>query len=150
MLHHREFHNQYGVLGGKAHQGHQPDLEVDVVGESYQPGGQQGAEQGERYGCDHRKRQAPAFVLGCQDEEDHHNTEAERHACATGRGLLLIGGTGPLQLGIVAKGAVGHLFQCGDRLTRTVAGCRLCHDLGCLEDVETLYQLGASGITDRH
>ncbi len=137
-------------FGRQPDQRHQTDLEVDVVGESYQPGGEQGAEQGERYGGDHRKRQAPAFVLGSQNQEDHHDTETKGHACAACGRFLLIGGAGPLQLGVVAKSLIGDLFQRGDGLTRAVARGGLGHDLGGLEDVEAFDQFGAGGITHCH
>ncbi len=84
-----ELDDQDGVLGRQPDQGHQADLEIDVVFQPAEPGQQQGAADGERDRQHDADRQRPLLVLGGQDQEDHDQAEDEgRRGGAAG--LLLL------------------------------------------------------------
>ena len=73
----RELDDQDRVLRCEADQGHEPDLEIQVVLLSPQEHGQECAEQCEWHRENHRERQGPAFVLGCEHQEHHEHADQD-------------------------------------------------------------------------
>lgn len=91
----RELDHQDRVLGGEADDGDEADLEVDVVGQSAQVGGQQHAERAEGHVHHHGERDGPVLIQGGEGQEDHHQREdVERGGTRAGK-LLFVGESGP-------------------------------------------------------
>lgn len=65
------FHNQNGILGGKANGRNQAHFEVDVIGHVAQEDGQQGAKQPQGHDQNNRQRNGPAFIQGRQHQENN-------------------------------------------------------------------------------
>ena len=91
-----ELDDQDGGLGREADEQHEPDLHVDVVLQPAQPCEHGGPQDGERHGEQHGERDAPALVLGRQEEEDKDDREPEDQRSEIAGGDLLEGDPRPL------------------------------------------------------
>ncbi len=90
-----ELDDQDGVLGRQAHGRQQADLEVDVVGQAADHGGQHRADDTQRNDQDHRQGDAPALVQGGQQQEDHDDRQGVQRRRLGARLAFLLRQAGP-------------------------------------------------------
>ncbi len=70
-----ELDDQDGVLGGQTQGGQQPDLEIDVVGQSPRARGDDAADHPQGQDQQDRDRDGPALIERRQAQEDHEDGE---------------------------------------------------------------------------
>ena len=145
-----ELDDQDRILRREPDQGHEPDLEEDVVLEPAQEYGKQRAEHGERHREDHRERQRPALVLRREHQEHHQHADQEHGRRAAAGHALLVRGARPGQLVALGQRLGRHLLHRCDRLARAEPGRRAAEHLGRREHVEALDDLGPGHLAHRH
>ncbi len=123
-----EFHDQDGVLRREPDDGHQADLEVNVVGHAAQQRREQHAQHAQRHHQHHRERDRPAFVQRRQAEEHRQQRERIQHRGLRTRELFLAGLARPLEAE-ARRQLPGELFHLGHGVTRGESGAGVARDL---------------------
>ena len=124
------FHDQDGVLGRQRDQQHQPDLNVDVVGQSGGGQRQRGTHQRQGHGHQHRHRQRPRFVLTGQHQIHQQQRQAEHQSERATDQPLLVRKPGPLVTHARRQHLGGQFFHRIERLARAETGGRSADDRG--------------------
>ena len=125
-----EFYDQDSIFRRQGNQKHYSDLGVNADRKIHDHHSDHYSQQGDRQTHDHCKRIRPALVLGCQDQESHHDGQYKDDGGGRTRIFFLICHRSPF----ITEGAshflpdqFGHNIQ---RLSRAITVCCGTRDQG--------------------
>ena len=139
------FHDENGIFGGESDEEHETDLDVEIIGETGEGEGGDGAEDGEWDGEEDGEGEDPAFVLASEDEVDEDHGEDESDGGGGAAEGFLVGEGGPFEAHAFGEIFGGDFSHGLEGLAGAVAGAGGAEDGGGgVEIVE-----GNGGGTDR-
>ena len=138
-----ELDDEDGVLGEKADEHDEGDLEVNVVGDAEDVGEDERSHEAEGDREDYGEGEDVALVLGGEEEVDEQQAEAEDDGGGAARALVLLTRhAGVFVAEALGECLLGHALDGGDGLAGRVALGGVTGDGDRREHVEAVHQVG--------